>query len=42
MSERTEEHVRSRTEQISDRDVGRLVLAFLASVMLVLAVGILL
>jgi hypothetical protein len=42
MSERTEEHVRSRTEQISDRDAGRLVLAFLASVMLVLAVGILL
>lgn len=42
MSERTEEHVRSRTEPISDRDAGRLVLAFLASVMLVLAVGILL
>jgi hypothetical protein len=42
MSERTEEHVRSRTEEISDRDAGRLVLAFLASVLLVVAIGVLL
>jgi hypothetical protein len=42
MNERTQEHVRTRTDQLSDRDAGRLVVAFLASVMLVLAMGILL
>lgn len=42
MSERTDEPIRSRADQLSDREAGRLVLAFLASVMLVLAVGILL
>jgi hypothetical protein len=42
MNERTEGHAPSQTDQLSDREAGRLVLAFLASVMLVLAVGILL
>jgi hypothetical protein len=42
MSERPDEHVRSRTDQLSDREAGRLLLAFLASVTLVLAVAVLL
>jgi hypothetical protein len=42
MNEQTQEHVRTQTDQLTDREAGRLVLAFLASVMLVLAMGILL
>lgn len=40
MNERTQERVTTPTDQLSDREAGRLVLAFLASVMLVLAMGI--
>jgi hypothetical protein len=42
MNERPDERVRSRTDHFSDREARRLLLAFLASVTLVLAVGILL
>jgi hypothetical protein len=40
MSERTEDHARDRTDQLIDREAGRLLLAFFVSVMLVLSVGI--